>query len=72
MIKWDDNIWLMTPNELAQLPDGTELVCINGQTVVKGIDNIDDDTRGGYLAYGVTNIDTHPQSKLFTEFLLKT
>lgn len=43
---------LITPEEFAELPDGTELVCINGKTYIKGKDIIDSDTRGGHLAYG--------------------
>lgn len=44
---------LLTPKEFAALPDGTVLVSIMGERVVKGRDAIDDDTRGGYLAYGL-------------------
>jgi hypothetical protein len=43
---------LLTPAELDGLPDGTVLVSIQGRRVAKGRDYIDDDTRGGYLAYG--------------------
>jgi hypothetical protein len=46
-------IQLITPVEFAALPDGTELISIMGDIKVKGIDYIDDDTRGGYLAFGV-------------------
>ena len=43
---------LITAKELEKLPTGTELVCIDGSKKVVGIDYIDDDTRGGFLAYG--------------------
>ena len=53
--KLDDgrSLTLLMPKELEALPDGARLVCIDGTEVVKGQDKIDDDTRGGYLAYGV-------------------
>lgn len=46
-------IELLQPAELETLPDGTVLYDINGVKAVKGTDNIDDDTRGGFLAYGI-------------------
>jgi hypothetical protein len=51
-------IWLITPKQFKQLPDGTELTDIYGKKVVKGQDEIDDDTRADentgidYLAVG--------------------
>lgn len=45
-------IFLVHERQLPIIPDGTKLICIDGTEVVKGIDWIDDDTRGGYLAYG--------------------
>ena len=53
--KLDDGrkITLVTPHEFAQLPDGTALIAIDGERVVKGTDYIDNDTRGGYLAFGL-------------------
>jgi len=48
----DENLWLITPEQFENLPDGTELISINGDKVVKGEDYIDQDTRGGYLAFG--------------------
>jgi hypothetical protein len=44
---------LLTPEEFRDLPDGIELLSIFGERVVKGRDDIDDDTRYGYVAYGV-------------------
>jgi hypothetical protein len=57
---WDEDhkLLLITPEQLAALPDGEVLTCIDGTTAVKGPDEIDDDTRGGHLAYGV--VGCHP------------
>lgn len=46
-------IRLLTPRELLRVPDGTVLTSILGERMVKGTDPIDDDTRGGYLAFGI-------------------
>lgn len=46
-------IHLITPKELAMIPDGEVLWCIDGTAAEKGVDRIDDDTRGGMLAYGL-------------------
>lgn len=35
------------------LPEGVELVSINGERKVIGSDHIDTDTRGGFTAYGI-------------------
>ena len=45
-------IYLLTPERFAKLSDGTKLVCIDGEEVVKGVDKIDQDTRFGHLAFG--------------------
>lgn len=52
--KLDDGrtVYLLTLEQFALLSDGTRLICIDGTEVVKGTDDIDDDTRFGYLAYG--------------------
>ncbi len=50
---------LITPKELATLPDGTVLVDIFGVSYVTGKDPIDTDTRGGMLAYGLPSDDTY-------------
>lgn len=47
------DIALVTPEEFERLPDGTELVSINGRRAIKGKDYIDNDTRMGHLAYGL-------------------
>lgn len=52
---WEINglrLSLVTPEEFAEIPDGRELYTITGLRIVKGVDRIDNDTRGGYLAYG--------------------
>lgn len=49
---WDGDLFLITPELLKFLKEGTVLHSINGRTVVIGKDEIDLDTRGGYLAYG--------------------
>lgn len=43
---------LVTPEEFEALPDGTVLYSIIGERVTKGVDDIDDDTRAGYIAFG--------------------
>lgn len=57
---WDEDhkLLLVTPEEFAALPDGEVLTCINGSTAVKGAEEIDDDVRGGHMAYGV--VGDHP------------
>jgi hypothetical protein len=44
---------LLTSSELIALPPGTSLICIDGSTVVTGEDEIDDDTRYGFTAFGL-------------------
>lgn len=46
-------ITLLTLAELKGLPDGVVVTCIDGTEAVKGVDDIDDDTRAGLLAYGL-------------------
>lgn len=50
-------IELITPTELSELQNGTEVVSISGETKVVGVDYIDDDTRFGFLAYGILRDD---------------
>lgn len=57
MRKWSDEgdqLWLLTKEEFDEVPDGTVLLSINDETTVKGKDYIDDDTRFGVIAYGLT------------------
>lgn len=43
---------LITEAQLSQLPTGTKLTSISGNEVIKGIDHIDNDNRGGFIAFG--------------------
>jgi hypothetical protein len=73
MRRWDnENLWLLTPKEFDQLPDGTELACINGNQVIKGQDHIDRYTIYGHLAYGIKNPRQHKESELLAVFMLKS
>ena len=49
-----ENLWLLTEEEYNNLPDGTLLLSIKHEYVVKGEDYIDMDTRFGVIAYGFT------------------
>lgn len=75
MIKWsgegENSLFLFTPAEFELLPDGIELESVDNKTYIKGKDNIDVDTRGGYLAYGIRSPATHKHADLFLIFLLK-
>ena len=71
MHPWDEKLCLFTPEEFEQLPDGTELTSIGGDTKVKGKDKIDMDTRFGHIAYGVRDPWNHPLKDLFLIFKLK-
>ena len=57
-VQWDDTaggarLWLLSPEQLAVVPDGTPLVSITGRVSIVGVDHIDTDTRGGWLSHGV-------------------
>jgi hypothetical protein len=59
MILWErinheENLWLLTEEEMNEVPTGTVLISINGDHKVKGIDRISDDLRFGAFAYGLT------------------
>lgn len=71
MRQWDEHLWLFTPEEYEQLPDGIELTDINGGVAVKGKHNIDMDTRFGYIAYGVNHPMEHAERELFMRFILQ-
>lgn len=71
MHRWDDTLWLFTPEEYNELPDGIELTSINASKVVKGKDYIDMDIRFGHIAYGVTEPTKHNEAELFLKFMLK-
>lgn len=69
MQKWNENLWLLTPGEYIQLKDGIKLQSINGKNSIKGIDYIDQDTRFGHIAYGLTK-DLVKEQNLDHDFLL--
>jgi len=77
MLKWrdseTDSLFLFTPAEFEQLPDGIELESIGGKIAIKGKDYIDMDTRvqSSHLAYGIRSPTTHKHKDLFLIFLLK-
>jgi hypothetical protein len=55
---WDDmqgaaKLWLLPSNRLKDVPDGTPLVSIMRKVYIVGLDDIDTDTRGGWLAVGL-------------------
>lgn len=53
--KWDDksDIYLIPLYLLPIVPVGTELTCINGQTITYDGTNVDDDIRFGCIAWGI-------------------
>lgn len=67
----ESNLYLFTPEEYTQLPDGFELTCIDGTKARKNVDKIDGDTRFGYIAFGVVDPWNHPLKDLFLIFKLK-
>ena len=71
MHPWNGTMWLFTPDEYEQLPDGLELKSIMGDTKIKGKDTIDMDTRWGHIAYGVEDPWNHPLKDLFLVFKIK-
>jgi hypothetical protein len=48
-----DRLWLLTLDELSNIPEGTVLTSILGNTATVGVDVIDEDTRGGCVAWGL-------------------
>ena len=54
MKRWDDELWLLTPQEYSTLAPGTRLQCIDDGIVTVGIDPVDCDTRFGCIACGLT------------------
>lgn len=72
MMKWsaEDDLYLFTTEEFERIPDGTVLTSINDKEYTKGKDYIDDDTRFGYMAYGVKDPWNHSLKDLFLVFKL--
>lgn len=50
---WRDDLWLLTEFELEITPPGTVLTSILGDKATVGVDDIDRDTRFGYVAWGL-------------------
>jgi hypothetical protein len=48
----NERLWVLIPEQFDSLPDGTKLVTVNGVDFTKGVDKIDNETRGGYLGVG--------------------
>lgn len=73
MHPWNEELWLFTPEEYKQLPDGIELYSVmSGDKIkIKGKDYIDMDTRWGHIAYGVKDPWNHELKDLFLVFKLK-
>ncbi len=46
-------IHLLTPEEFKDLPDGTTVISISNETLVKGRDKIDHETPRGRLPFGL-------------------
>ena len=74
MRKWNERLWLLTPAEYEQLPDGVRVQCIDGTEAVKGTDYIDQDTRAGCIAYGFTQelIQEQNLDQDFTFWMLRS
>jgi hypothetical protein len=49
----ENPLWLLTEAELKLVPAQTPLHCIDGSIAIVGTDRIDNDTRKGYIAYGM-------------------
>jgi hypothetical protein len=54
---WDGTMVLLPLWALTHMAPGEHLVCIDGEIAQVGRDEIDDDTRGGCIAYGIQRDD---------------
>ncbi len=74
MQKWDDELWLLTPEEYNLLKPGTRLQCIDDTFATVGNDVIDHDTRFGCIAFGLTKelVQEQGLEHDFLLFLLKS
>lgn len=50
--RWDEQLRVLPLWMYNYVADGERLTCIDGKVVTKGTDAIDDDVRGGCIAYG--------------------
>lgn len=62
--KEEDCLWLLTPEEVSSLPDGTKLNSIMGETKIKGLQHIDLDIRFGHTAWGILDIYSEKNAPL--------
>lgn len=73
MIAWDrtpDGLWLMTSAEMDQLSDSAQIESISGKKITRG-QLVDQDIRGGYLAWGVRDPLNHEHKQLLLTLILK-
>lgn len=73
MIAWDrtpDGLWLMTSAEMDQLADSAQIESISGKKITRG-QLVDQDIRGGYLAWGVRDPLNHEHKQLLLTLILK-
>ena len=74
MKKIDDELWLLTIEEFTELSDGVKLQCIDNTFATKGKDYIDQDSRFGCIAYGLTKelVETQGLEHDFLIMLLRS
>lgn len=74
MKKWNEELWLLTPEEYGDLQHGVTLKCVDNTLAKKGVDYIDQDTRFGCIAYGLTKelVDSQKLEHDFLVMLLKS
>lgn len=70
MQRWDNKLWLFTPEEYVRLPDGIELTSISGGKRIKGKHHIDMETRFGHIAFGLSDPVTAEEAELFVRIRL--
>ena len=51
-------VWLIPAAKWKSIPVGMKVVCFNGTSRVVGRDYVSDDTRGGFLPFGIVPGDT--------------
>lgn len=59
--EWPVPLWLLTPEELDRLPEGTVVTSIAAERKVVGVDEIDSDTRFGCVAWGLMDNQLPPR-----------
>lgn len=53
MASWDGKLYLIPLSDWHNWPKGCKVTSILGDICIKGKDYIDEDTRGGFLAFGI-------------------